>query len=192
MQKKILVFLFLIVCLSSTYAQTEKGTWMLGGTGAITNNEISQGSTFTFNLSPRVGYFVTPNWAIGVQTGFSIVRSTYQSPFTGEFKQNSWNLGFFTRYYFLPNRFKIFPHFDYERTWTRSKYPAVFGGNSSEQNIQMWQSNMGVGATYFLNSSIGIEALLRYQMLKQTPIVDQSGLGVQIGFQIYFGKNKVE
>ncbi len=186
MQKKILVFSLLMACLSVSYAQTDKGTWMLGGTGAITNNENPQSSTFTFNLSPRIGYFVVPNWAIGVQTGFSISNSEFKLPAVGEFKQNVRNLGVFTRYYFLPNRFKIFPHLDYQRTWTTLKSQVLFG-NSNEQNTQMWQSNIGLGATYFLNSSIGIEALAYYQLLGQDAMQNRNGLGIQIGFQIYFG-----
>ena len=46
----------------------------------------------------------------------------------------------------------------------------------------------GVGGTYFLNESIGLEAILGYIYNKTKDYDPSSNIGLSLGFQIYFSR----
>ncbi len=55
------IFLFLTTISAFCLAQTDKGTWMLGGKGFIG----SLGKGLYVNLEPNGGYFLYDNFAVG-------------------------------------------------------------------------------------------------------------------------------
>ncbi|MGV3539684.1 MAG: hypothetical protein ACO1OQ_07735, partial [Rufibacter sp.] len=65
MKKLLFPFLFLLLFTASAYAQTEKGTTLIGGSGMFHFNTEDGNNPSYFTLSPRVGFFIVNNFAIG-------------------------------------------------------------------------------------------------------------------------------
>jgi outer membrane protein len=68
--KKILTLLLLFLS-SLAVAQTQKGSFMIGGSGTMSFNKndwdgSGNSKNTTLNLSPDVGYFLTKNLAVGL------------------------------------------------------------------------------------------------------------------------------
>src|SRR5262245_36572809 len=112
---KKLLTLVLIFCSFSMLAQTTKGSFMIGGTGSINFNnnnrsgDVGNPKSFSFSLSPTVGYFPLKNFAFGLSLPFDVShsRSTYTSPPTKD-TGNGFSISAapFVRYY-IPIR-KLF------------------------------------------------------------------------------------
>lgn len=83
------VFLIGALALFATVsAQTEKGSWVIGGSTTLGFNSVSskvtdgnysvkQPTVSTFTLTPSVGYFVVDKFAVGLDVGFASVTAKY-------------------------------------------------------------------------------------------------------------------
>ncbi|HSO85820.1 MAG TPA: outer membrane beta-barrel protein [Draconibacterium sp.] len=104
--------------IANVYAQTQKGVFLLGaGTNldfSFLNRQVSTDSyesdkvkNNSFELTSRLGYFLTDNFAIGID----FVSSNATVKEDGDiYKSNTFAIGPFTRFYFGQKNFKPFIH----------------------------------------------------------------------------------
>jgi hypothetical protein len=105
--KKILPLLFLFVSALAS-AQTEKGSFMIGGNASVEfnkndqNGDTGETKTFSISINPQAGYFVANNFSLGLSLPVSISRgkSTYPGiNGEAESKTNGFGVAPFVRYY---------------------------------------------------------------------------------------------
>lgn len=181
MNKIILIAAF-IVCFvaSQSFAQTEKGNWLLGGSASFNTNTNSASYTI-IQLSPLIGGFVANKFAVGASIPLSYYKDSYR-------RISSLGLMPFVRYYFATTeKSSLFGHaaFGIETATIKYSSGSPYVG---EQNNNSTSGIVGLGYTYFLNKSIGVEGLLNYNWSNADYNV--SSIGLNIGFQIYFGKGE--
>lgn len=91
------IIAILVLFTTTVKAQTAKGNMVIGGsfrfssnTQQTTNDDLKSSS---FGISPSFGYFVSDNFAVGVNGGFNSIN------YSNDDKQTSFNFGPFVRYY---------------------------------------------------------------------------------------------
>ena len=105
----------------------------------------------TFSFSPKAGYFVTENIAVGVALGLTTTKN--EVPNVEDFKTNMFEVGAFGRYYFTPaKQFSIF-----------GELGANFESSKAEQGSNELKNNgfnLGVapGISYFVSDCLSLEA----------------------------------
>ena len=109
MKKLILSIVALSSLTLASYAQTEKGKFILGGTALYETSKsdaANANSAENLNLVPNLGYFVSDNFAIGTGIGYSFSKAAVASA-TGI--NNAVIVSPFGRYYAgLSDQFKFF------------------------------------------------------------------------------------
>jgi len=150
-----LLIISLVIGTTSVYAQTERGTLMLGGSASF--QAIDDASVFIFN--PNVGVFAANNFAVGLQA--NIISSEGNS---------AWALGPFARYYFGKNeKGKIFG----QGTLT------LAGSDGSDVSLG---GGLTGGYAFFLNRSIALEIAASYFRVDDSGLF-VLGAGFQIHFK---------
>jgi hypothetical protein len=165
---------------SQAFAQTEKGNWLLGGNASL-NANTNSGSYTIIQLSPLIGGFVANKFAVGASIPLSYYKDRYG-------KITSFGLMPFVRYYFATTeKYSLFGHaaFGFERATIKYNSGYYYG---REQNSNSTSGIVGLGYTYFLNKSIGLEGLFNYNWIGGDN--SDSNIGLNVGFQIYFGKGQ--
>ncbi len=184
--------IFLISALAFSHfiaAQTEKGNFLVGGSARYFVSMYDGGKSKTVNISPNIGYFFAKDWLLGVHFPLNYRWANNE---TNKFQGTNFSAGIFARRYFLPNRFKWFAQVEYTQNWQIDKAQRL--NLESDRRSSAWNVGLGVGATYFLSQSIGIEALLKYNRKQEDTQLwlPKSNLGLDIGLQIYLGRKKEE
>lgn len=174
--KKIALLLTMSVFSLASVAQTSKGTLLLGGGAGFTSESEGESSSSTLELSPSLGYFLADNLAVGAQISFT--------SFGGDSKGSQYSIGPAIRYYAfeLGSSAKIFGEANFG-----------FGSyDSGEEGVDALSSTswgIKAGPAFFLNESIALETTVGYGSSKVKDAEDaSSSFGVNIGFQIHFGK----
>jgi len=196
---------------------TASGNFMMGGTLGFSTasssveinnsgNSISnEGSRATqFNISPRVGYFVSDNFALGIGMDYTLneieepvdltdPNTEYESEYDSDLL-----FGPFARYYIPVGVDKAF------------FLQANFGLGSSQDQIRIGEDpqtvsndvfaiSAGPGFTIYSTDAIGIEAILKYNWARSNAQYNFQGesnetttytnqLDFSIGFQVYFSR----
>ncbi len=156
--KTLLLLTAMFVAGTSVFAQTEKGTVMLGGE----INLLGQSGNTTFSATPNIGYFFLNNVAAGAELTL-ITGGGY----------TNWGIGPYLRGYFAGNEMgKAFAQVGLALAGSRynsaSETSAGFAGK--------------VGYAIFLNRSVALEMAAKILTGGGTLY----GLGA--GFQIHLGK----
>ena len=171
--------IMIVLCsLGAANAQLEKGSVMLGGSVGDLRVDLGSGSNIRVRLTPRVGYFIQDNLAIGakVDLGFSGQR--------GGDPTYSYKLNGFGRYYFGKKEFKT--GFKDGR-WFAEAGVGVSGVKGAPVGLNI---NFGPGYAIFLNEHIALEALALYN--GQIGDGNTNGLSLNVGFQIYLPSSKLK
>ncbi len=168
------VTLICFLCILDSYGQPEKGTYMLGG-GASTDIEFYDGNkTFHIYLYPNLGYFFTDNLAIGTYLPLSLRLQK-------DYSNINYGITPFFRYYFgqtSPLMWFVTGSFGI------SGYSLKYDDSSSSSSAIIGKA--GIGGTYFLNKSIGLETILEYTYNKPKENDATSNIGLGLGLQIFF------
>lgn len=158
----------------------QQGNWLIGASiGNIGHNFKSE--TFTFDINPRAGYFISDNAVIGAQTQLGL--SIYDG---GE--SFRYGLTPFVRYYFPEGAAPTHRWFG----------EAVLGfAGSSEEDSEgdaVFSRVYGVSAGYahFVASNVALEGMLN--LIRSNANVElggnNTGLSISLGLQIYLpGRN---
>lgn len=173
--------LMLIILLPITlFAQTNKGTTLLGGTASFKlNNPIA------IELNPTLGYFVLPKLALGATIPFYYYRFNYTKSYNIQF-----GLVPFARYYFGNNdKNQFFGQLKSGLIYT-SYYNLYPTGRELEYRRNFL---MGIGAGYvhFVNESVGLEAILGLNSNEDGDpdfVTTYNGFNLQLGVQFYLAK----
>ena len=171
--------IMIAVCsLGAVNAQLQKGSVMVGGNVGDIEFGLGSGSNFSISLTPRVGYFIQDNVAIGAKL---------KAGFTGQrYGSSTYNYGLdaFGRYYFGP---KVFKTGLKEGRWFAEAAAGFSGVKGADVGFNV---NIGPGYAYFLNEHIALEALALYY--GQFGSGSVNGLSLNMGFQIYLPSSKLK
>jgi hypothetical protein len=173
MKKTFLLISFLGTAIL-THAQISKGSWMVGGTAAYSSTMEGDIHNTILDVSPRVGYFLMKNLAVGVNVAFN------QTSDDGE-SYSTVIAGPYARYYFLANNEKV-------KLFANAN---AFLGTEDEGKGSSNLTGFGVaaGANYFLNKFIALEASLGYYSTQaKIESVKDNTIGLNFGFQLFFNR----
>ncbi len=156
----------------------QQGNWLIGaGIGSIGHNFKSE--TFTFEIEPRAGYFISDNAAIGTQ-----VQLAAQIFDGGEFF--SYGLTPFIRYYFPEGAAPT-------HRWFGEALVGFAGSNLEDvEGDRFFSTVYGVRAGYahFVATNVSLEGTLNLVRSKANIDVGSgtsgnTGLSLGVGLQIY-------
>ncbi len=170
----LMVFAFSIGIAS---AQLQKGSTLVGGGIGDLSLGLGSGNAFAINLTPRVGYFIQDNVAIGGKVGLGLTSQK----FDGADKTTtnySYNVNAFGRYYFGPNEFDTLLK---QGRWFLEAGAGIGGVKGADVGFNL---NFGPGYSYFLSDNVAVEGLLLYEGIFGAG--NSNGLSLNVGFQIYF------
>ena len=171
--KRLLFSVAALLALSVAHAQEETlaGSGfktcdiMITGSAGFGTTKTGEAKTSTFNFTPRVGYFVNNNIAIGVAFGYSSQKDErggyYYDPlvddyFAYEQKRTSIDVGAFGRYYFTPSsKFSIFGQLGASYQFSKFEYAADYGGETKTNGFVV---AVAPGINYFISSHFALEA----------------------------------
>lgn len=142
-----------------------KGNLFLEGNLAFgsTNDKNTEIKTSSFSFNPKVGYFITDKFAVGINFGIGSGKTT--QPSTPDVKTSNFNIGAFGRYYFLNlgERFKTYTEFGFDITSSKT-------GDADFQKRNGFNVGAGLGMNYFVSPkmaiSFGLSNVLNYQSSK--------------------------
>lgn len=207
-----------VLNLSKTEAQTQQGKIMVGvssglslvGTGSslmsfgfntnkhtVSYNGYSSTTTeksTSFNLFPKVGYFVIDNLAVGVD--FTYV---YNKTEMGSSNNTTWTttiigVGPFARFY-LPSG-KVLPFFEASGLlgFGDDKSTSNYSGSSSDSKLNIVGFFGGAGIAAPLGEKVTFDVLVGYntatQKYKDSPNEKSvnNTIGLKLGFTVHLGK----
>ena len=136
---------------TSTEGFAQGSTFITGAVG-FASESIAEEKTSEFTIAPSVGYFVTPNIAIGAKLGYTSLKNE-----EGSYEETTDLLtaGVFGRYYWMPaSKFSIFAELgaDY-RSLTEDDNTI-----SNEYKSNGFAIQLAPGVNYFLNNNFALEA----------------------------------
>lgn len=123
--KKIAVSIIILAISTFTLqAQTEKDTKLIGGGFLFNTNNTQFGNdyrAYNYELSPKAGYFVGDNFAIGTKLTLGYTKAR-QKNIRGNYNSiHSFGLAPFARHYIrITDRFRFFSEF--ELNWITTRY----------------------------------------------------------------------
>lgn len=154
----------------STTGGFSKGNIMLsGGIGIGSESQDVQKSS-GFSVTPKVGYFLTNNFVVGLALGFESTKDENgaANPIV---KNTTTSLGVFGRYYFTPaSQFSFFGELGVNSMSTKEKTTNPSPIPSSEVKFNGFDVVLAPGVSYFLSKSFALETsigVLGYQTEKQ-------------------------
>lgn len=133
-----------------------KGDVFVSGSVGFGSEKTGELKSNVFNISPKAGYFVTENIAVGVKLGYTSGKDTNQvGPGTVEVKTNAFEAGAFGRYYFTPaSQFSFFGELSAGFNSSKSEIEGVPGESKSNG----FNVGLAPGISYFVSNNIALEA----------------------------------
>ena len=172
--KKIILTALAVVSFTLASAQEEnsngftKGDVFISGSFGFGSEKTGDNKTNTFNISPRVGYFVSENIAAGARINFS---SEKRELGTNEETLSITTLGAFGRYYFSPtSKFSLFGELGVD--YVASKFEEE---GEPDDKANGFGLGLAPGVSYFISNNFALEAtwgILGYRTVK--PDVDNA------------------
>ena len=163
-------------------AQIQKGNIMVGGNISDLNLSLDEGGNFSFLLNPKIAWFIQDGIALGgyLTTGLSTAKDQGTSV--------TYGIGALGRYYISDPKVNVLrqSRFFLEGTVGIEGDNPATGDNTNGLGI-----GAGPGWTYFITPNIGLEALLKYNLIVGFgSSVTSNNLRLGIGFQIYLPGSK--
>jgi opacity protein-like surface antigen len=192
--KKITILVIALASSFGAFAQYNQGRMLVGGSFELStrtektrdgSQTTTDGTQTTFNLSPRFGYFIIDNLAIGAGVGLGLTKWNSK---TSDNDYNTSSISFqpFARYYLPVN---VFFHGEFGIGTS-----SVKSDNSNFNDYKYNSINLALGAGYalFLTDNVAVEPMLTYRFSRSKYDYDDeknldSGLYISVGFQIYLG-----
>ena len=196
---KNLLTLLLTLCSLSMFAQTTKGSFMVGGNGSLRfadgDYDLGEVKSTTLSINPTVGYFFIKNFSAGLYVPFELSWSktkipSWQQESDGEGR--SYGVAPFVRYYIPVKSFFIVTEASYGWHYSKNSYEAFdpnTGTVSDEFSEKYRTFSLAAGPVFFLSHYTSIELLANYQRSNFEQF-DQSQFYLSVGFQIYLPSNK--
>ena len=129
------------------------GDVFISGAVGFGSQKQDDAKTSSFEVAPSVGFFVTPNIALGGRLGFI---STKDETTPIEAKSNEFSIGVFGRYYVTPaSKFSLFGELsaDYRTRKTEVDVPG-----SEDVKYNGFGVQVAPGVSYFIAKNFALEA----------------------------------
>jgi opacity protein-like surface antigen len=167
--KKVLLTAVAVLSLTFVNAQEEekgtgagfaKGDLFMSGALSIGSSKTGDFKSSSFEVAPKVGYFLTENIAAGVKIGY---LSTKLEEGADDVSNTGLGLGAFGRYYFTPaNNFSLFAELGFDYTSYDNEYfidtdGSIFVPGTSFDSKEIGLG-LGLGLNYFVSDNWSIEA----------------------------------
>ena len=165
--KKVLLSALALLVFSFAKAQEEekgnkgftKGDVFVSGAVNLSSAKTGDVKVSSFEIAPKLGYFVTPNIAVGALVEYKSDKFNGNADATN----SGLGLGAFGRYYFTPaSKFSLFAELGLDYTSYDSEYfidddgdLSPYGGSFESKEIGF---GLGAGMNYFVSSNFSIEA----------------------------------
>jgi len=190
---RVIVVLAFFIFSNGVAAQTEAGSFMLGGD--ISFSTLAEDEERRFSVSPNIGYFLFNNFALELKPSFSM--AFYPSGSLERSRGLALAVG--ARYYITIDNARFRPLLLVQHNWGRGKT------TNREESIT-WGKYMlvhsdtfsaGVGGAYFLTRNFALEGLLTYQRIdfefkNANPPIDVDifeYISLDIGAKFFFSRN---
>jgi len=196
--KKLFITTLIVFAGASAFAQFEKGRILAGGSVSFSsttnktktdNATTTNSKTTTFDFGPRAGYFFIDNLAAGLGLDFSSTATKAEGSGNKD-SHNEFTISPFVRYYLQPGIF-------FQGTYGigPGNYKEKKGSTTTTTKYTASNWSVGAGYAYFLNSNVAVEPFIGYgarsQKVKDPDYRNvDSGLFINIGFQIYLDRKK--
>jgi outer membrane protein len=173
--KKLLFTAVVALSTLTVSAQTDKKSWLIGGTASFSSTHEGEIHNTVLDISPMVGYFVAKNFAIGTRIAFNLTSDDGNKSVTEVAMP-------FVRYYFLSlaeDKIKFFGNAN------------AFYGIEDEGlgNALLTGYGANVGANFFINKKIAFETSVGYSSTKnKNETVKDNTLGFNVGLQMFLFK----
>ena len=163
-------------------AQTQRGNVMWGASVTNIGVDFQKGNTgFTADVTPKIGYFIKDDFAVGPEILLGLNTSEGFTSF-------SYGVGGFGRYFLNPSPETEVVH---GSRWFVEANAGLTGTNVKTRGIPATHTNglgigFGPGLSYFITKRIALEGLLKYNLgvgFGNATTTNRLNLGV--GFQIY-------
>lgn len=173
--------LFAMLFGTAAMAQTQKGNLMVGANlSRIGFTFQNESTTFKFNLTPKLAWFIKDDLALGgyVDFGLSTTKNSGSDV--------NYGIGAFARYFIQDKNVRKLEFSKRARFFLEGN--AGFAGRNpaSGATTNGVQLGIGPGLAYFITPNVALEGLLKYDVTigggNSTTAHD---LGINIGFQIY-------
>lgn len=133
----------------TSYGFDESDIMLEGGLGFnTTKDKNTDTKTSGFSINPRVGYFITEDFAVGVEGAFNTATREVAGIDTGDNK--SFGAGIFARYYFLDlgKRFKTYTELGVGYVSSKDKIADI--------KADGFGLGLNLGINYFVTETIAI------------------------------------
>lgn len=170
-----------LACAFQAKAQIQKGNLMVGAGLADMSLGLQKDNTnFSLTINPKAGYFVEDNMAVGAEVKLSFETAK-------GYTDINYLAGAFGRYYFSDPETILLKH---SRFFIEAN-AGISGENHKPKGLPSSSTNglgigFGPGIAYFITENIGLEAMLKYNLLigfGSATTVNRLSFG--LGFQIY-------
>lgn len=177
---------------SATYAQTEKGNWMVGSDLALSfesektvtrldGTKQSEGTVSTFKITPNLNYFVIDNLAVGLGLGYESKKTKGEDG-----AKNTFTIAPTAHYYF-PIGGKLAPF-----VGAKVGYAHRSKGSSDSDKWNGLVVGGKAGIAYFVNDGAALTGYVGYDhfSLKNKQVnklkTQEGTFGVGIGVALFF------
>ena len=204
MKKILLLATFFIVGITqNSHAQLQQGDILLGtdiGSGIATSSTnglfgfnlgLDEDSGYNIGISPKIGYFLNNNFVVG-----AIVNLGYDNAAGDDGDAaNTFLYGVqgFTRFYLAPSDVNLGDEFPAGQFFVETQ-AGIAGRNIEDSDTTNgFAFGFGPGYSYFLNSSVALEASVKYNGLTGFGSDSyQNSLGVNLGITIVIPSSQAE
>lgn len=187
MVRKLLVAGIVLFSFSTSYAQINKGQYMVGGNFSYDRTKQDGTKSQNFSAVPNVGYFVIDKLAVGLD--FAVAHQKDESVSLYKSTSVTYGIAPFARYYVLPTnkRFNVFAEGSYGLG--KSHYES----GPTKINWDVRSYSISAGPVFFVTPNVGLELNVGYANTTTKSGDSKSvnkGLQTSVGFQIHLGKGK--
>ena len=202
--------LFLVGALAlfaAVNAQTEKGSWVIGGSTTLGFNSAT--STYKYNgesedgpkvstvtVTPSVAYFVANNIAVGVDLGISSISQKEEGNNNSDKTTTTTISVMPTGTYYFKSASNILPYLGVGVGYASSKVKNTYTfGNQSgtdEEKVDGFAYKAKGGVVFLLNQSVGIDLGVSYMGINgkldsnNDVKVNTGTVGVNAGVSVFF------
>jgi hypothetical protein len=184
--KKITVLLTigLFFFMSSIKAQIQRGNLLVGSDIADFNLSLNKGGSYNITIDPKLAFFIKNNLAVGPFAMLGI------SGAKGAGTNTSYGVGAFGRYYINDSTINLLRH---SRFFIEASAGIEGFNPSAGDNTNGLGLGFGPGFAYFITPNVGLETLLKYNLIAGFGSSSTSSLlDLSVGFQIYLGSDRAK
>ena len=204
MKKILLLATFFIVGITqNSQAQLQEGDILLGtdiGSGIATSSTnglfglnlgLDEDSGYNIGISPKIGYFLNNNFVVGaiVNLGYDNAAGD-DADAANEFV---YGVQGFSRYYLAPSDVNLGDELPAGKFFVETQAGIAGRNIEDSDSTNGFAFGFGPGYSYFLNSSVALEASVKYNGLAGGGSDSyQNSLGVNLGITVVLPSSKAE